>query len=58
MSPQAKTVRRIALELVRFLLGQLTADERVEFWQEARFGYCEHCGFEIEGRTCHCTNDD
>ncbi|WP_293371564.1 hypothetical protein [Nevskia sp.] len=46
------------IRVLRDRMEKMTPDERLELAGDLLDGYCEHCGYETHGRTCHCTNDE
>jgi hypothetical protein len=43
---------------VNIHLKMITPEERVDFLYSIRENFCIFCGDEINGKTCHCENDD
>lgn len=49
---------RLVVDEFRSLMVGLPPDLRIELRQHLMAGYCDHCGVETNGRTCHCENDE
>lgn len=43
---------------IRFHLENMDEDERLDFFNEIREGYCHDCGREDPNNNCHCWNDE
>ena len=39
-------------------LSLCTQNDRIEIMSELNDNYCRHCGITLNGKNCHCTNDD
>jgi hypothetical protein len=46
------------INAVRLLLATMTADERIEFFDEIKEDYCPACGNESDGYPCYCWRDE